>query len=114
MADYYSEKNDRLHTFFLDNRQAGTVTGVIDVISFNDKEILLKTVAGTMTIRGGNLALTRLDLEKQETDMQGEVDSVVYSKSLGGKRYGREKQSEARGRNRTSNMGWLEQLRNWW
>ena len=94
------------HMVILDNRQAGTISGVLDVISFHDKEILLKTVDGTITIRGGNLTLTRLDLEKKETDLQGEVDSVTYSRNRGGKEYGKRKKS--------AEAGWLEKIRSWW
>lgn len=68
------------HFLKLDNRSKGTVTGVTDVISFDDKEILLKTKAGSMTIRGSSLTLTRLDLEHGETDIQGKVDGILYSK----------------------------------
>lgn len=102
------------HTFILDNRQAGTVSGVIDVIAFNDKEILLKTVAGMVTIRGENMTLTRLDLEKQETDIQGRVDSVAYSRNRGGKEYGKRKKSVSGAGNYTDGTGWLERIKSWW
>lgn len=68
------------HFLKLDNRSKGTVTGVTDVVSFDDKEILLKTKAGAITIRGSSLTLTRLDLEHGETDIQGKVDGILYSK----------------------------------
>ena len=68
------------HVLKLDNRSKGTVTGVTDVIAFDEKEILLKTTGGTMTIRGSALTLTRLDLDHGETDIQGKVDGIWYSK----------------------------------
>ena len=73
-------KIDTGHMLKVDNRDHGTITGVTDVISFDEKEILLKTKAGTMTVCGSALTLTRLDLENGETDIQGKVDSIIYSK----------------------------------
>ncbi len=75
-----AETNITEHFLKLDNRQKGTIAGVTDVISFDEKEILLKTKAGTMTIRGSALTLTRLDLDHGETDIQGKVDGIWYSK----------------------------------
>lgn len=86
MAEYYhkdrtsAEENIAPHTLYLDNRSKGTVTGVTDVIAFDEKEILLKTKAGKITLRGSGLTLTKLDLEHGETDIQGKVDLVSYSK----------------------------------
>lgn len=47
------------------------------------------TNAGMLTIKGSELHVTRLDLDKQEVDIAGQVDSLVYSqgtvlKSKGG------------------------------
>ena len=75
-----AENNISEHSFRLDNRSKGTVTGVTDVIAFDEKEILLKTKAGKMTIRGSALTLTRVDLELGETDIQGKVDGILYSR----------------------------------
>lgn len=71
---------DEGHTLRLDNRNRGLITGVTDVIAFDEKEIQLKTQDGTMTINGTSLTLTRLDLEHGEADILGRVDSVNYSK----------------------------------
>lgn len=73
-------KIDGGHSFKLDNRNFGTITGVTDVVSFDEKEILLKTKEGSMTITGSSLALTRLDLDHGETDIHGRIDSILYSK----------------------------------
>ncbi len=75
------EKNESIHhAITIDNRKSGTITGVTDIVSFDDKEIFLKTHGGAMSIKGTGLVLTRLDLDKQETDIQGNIDSIVYSK----------------------------------
>lgn len=71
------------HKLIVENRKGGTVTGVTDVISFDEKDILLKTQAGKLTIKGEQLHVKRLNLEKGEVDIEGRVDSLLYlSKNL--------------------------------
>lgn len=71
------------HKLIVENRKSGTVTGVTDVISFDEKDILLKTQAGKLTIKGEQLHVKRLNLEKGEVDIEGRVDSLLYlSKNL--------------------------------
>ena len=74
------KKNFTNHKISFDNRKIGLITGVSDVISFDEKEICLKTCAGKMTIQGTGLTLTRLDLVWGETDIQGMVDGIEYSR----------------------------------
>ena len=55
-----------------------SVTGVKDVISFDEKEILLQTADGKLQIRGSGLHVKGLNLEKGEATLDGHVDSLVY------------------------------------
>lgn len=66
------------HKLMIENRQGGTITGVTDVISFDEKDILLLTQAGKLTIKGEQLHVKRLNLEKGEVDIEGRVDSLLY------------------------------------
>lgn len=68
------------HKLQVDNRKNGTMTGVTDVKSFDDKEIFLETRVGSLTIRGSELSISRLNLEKGEIDINGNIDSMVYTK----------------------------------
>lgn len=63
----------------LSNRRTGTVSGVTDVISFDIAEILLETEQGMLTIKGADLHVNRLTLEKGEVDIEGRIDSMTYS-----------------------------------
>lgn len=74
------EKNGiTTHKLQITARKKGSITGVRDVNSFDEKEISLVTDAGMLTVKGEELHVTRLDLEKQEVDIAGKVDSLVYS-----------------------------------
>ena len=74
------KKNIQNHRMVFTERKSGCITGVTDVISFDEKEICLKTCAGKVTIWGSGMTLTRLDLELGEVDVSGTVDGAEYSK----------------------------------
>ena len=66
------------HKLTLDNRKEAFLTGVKDVISFDEKEVLLQTSEGRLQIRGSQLHVKGLNLEKGEAALAGHVDSLVY------------------------------------
>ena len=73
------EKMGLSHKVNLYNREKGTLTGILDVISFDENTIVLDTDMGLLTIRGKDLHVSRLTLEKGEIDIEGRTDSLVYS-----------------------------------
>ena len=77
------EKLGLSHKLELYNREKGTVTGVLDVISFDEYTIVLDTDLGLLTIKGKDLHVSRLSLEKGELDLEGHADSLVYSSNEG-------------------------------
>ena len=66
------------HSLMLENRQNGRITGVKDIKSFDEKEMLLFTQAGKLVIKGEQLQVKQHDLEKGEVDLEGKVDSLTY------------------------------------
>ena len=72
----------RLHRLVLSDRHTGSVTGVNDVVSFDENEIVLDTDMGLLT------HVKRLTLEKGELDLEGQVDSLNYSSNAALKRSG--------------------------
>ena len=73
------KSGNRPHTCFLQNRAAANLTGVREVVSFDENQVVLDTDMGLLTIKGKDLHISRLTLEKGEVDMDGTVDSLVYS-----------------------------------
>lgn len=69
------------HKVNMSNRRNGNFTGVRDVISFDPKEILLETEMGMLQIKGEELHVSRLTLDKGEIDVEGLVTSLVYSET---------------------------------
>lgn len=73
----------RKHQLSLFDRKDGKISGVKDVRSFDDHEIILETDAGILMIRGTELHMGRLMLDKGEVDISGHVDSLIYSELKG-------------------------------
>ena len=69
----------KTHKVTLNNRHSATITGVADVLSFDLNEILLETEQGMLMIKGEDLHVNRLTLEKGEIDVEGRIDSFCYS-----------------------------------
>ena len=69
----------RPHHLDLMNRGTGSVTGIQDVVAFDENQIVLDKDMGLLTVQGKGLHVSRLTLEKGEVDIEGTVDSLVYS-----------------------------------
>lgn len=72
-------KLTKSHKIILTNRKNGSFTGVLDVISFDISEILLETEQGMLNVKGKDLHVNRLNLEKGEVDIEGIIDTLSYS-----------------------------------
>ena len=71
----------RSHKVSMTNRRSCILTGVKDVLSFDIREILLETEQGMLTIKGDDLHVNRLTLERGEVDIDGRIDSFIYSEA---------------------------------
>lgn len=82
MEDLTNAKQ-RVHKLMMSNRRTCTINGVADVLSFDLNEILLETDQGMLMIKGSDLHVNRLTLEKGEVDIEGKIDSLTYSEVSG-------------------------------
>jgi sporulation protein YabP len=69
------------HRLTIDNRKSGSFTGILDIVSFDPNEILLQTELGMLHVKGRGLHVNRLDLNKKEVEMAGEIEAFRYSGS---------------------------------
>ena len=91
MGDLVENDNiSKAHKLMMLNRKSMEITGVEDVISFDTKEVLLETTMGILTIKGEDLKVNRLSIEKGELEIEGTVDSMEYSEISS---YNRKKES---------------------
>lgn len=70
---------NKAHKVTLSNRRSGSLTGILDVISFDITEILLETEMGMLHVKGKDLHVNRLNLEKGEVDIEGMIEAFSYS-----------------------------------
>ena len=66
------------HKLSLDGRSKLTMTGVTEVISFDDTAVILSTTLGNLTVHGQQLQLKNLSLEGGQVAVEGTVAALVY------------------------------------
>lgn len=82
MEDFKMNKTDKLITnqnIIMENREKISVTGVIDIHSFDDELVLAQTDLGILTIKGDDLKMNKLNLENNELIIEGKIIAVAYS-----------------------------------
>lgn len=77
------------HRMILQNRKSGSFTGVTDVLTFDASEIVLETELGRLMIKGKELHVNRLDLQKKEVEIDGTVDMLQYTNTPGRGMFGK-------------------------
>lgn len=73
------------HKLIMTERNRVELTGVTEVISFDNQQIELETVAGAVTFGGEELRVKRLTLEKGEVELEGHIGEIIYHESRKGK-----------------------------
>ena len=77
------ERNREMpHTVILEGREKLSISGVVDVQSFDEDQVLLETVRGMLVVRGQGLHVERLLLEAGELIVEGEVGCLEYDDSV--------------------------------
>jgi len=72
----------KVHNIIMENRQKLSISGVIDVDSFNTENVMLETEMGMLSIKGEDLRISRLNLENAEMIVEGDILSCVYSDDI--------------------------------
>lgn len=75
--------NNKTHKITMTNRRMCLITGVKDVLAFDIHEVLLETEQGMLAMKGNDLHVSRLSLDQGEVDVDGRIDSLIYSDSSG-------------------------------
>ena len=68
-----------VQNLILENRNRLNITGVLDVLSFDDQIIIVETELGMLTVKGDNLRINKLSIDASEVIVEGEVISLTYS-----------------------------------
>lgn len=69
------------HRLVLNERQQLTMTGVAEVVSFDETAVVLRTSLGTLLVQGSGLQLKTLSLEGGQVAVDGTVSALVYEET---------------------------------
>ena len=68
-----------IQNLILENRSKLSISGVLDVFSFDDQIVILETELGLLTAKGENLRINKLSIDTSEVIIEGEISSLTYS-----------------------------------
>lgn len=72
-----------IQNLVLENREKLSISGVLDVLSFDDQVVIVETELGLLNIKGENLRINKLSIDTSEVVVEGEIYNLSYSeKSL--------------------------------
>lgn len=72
------EKMELPHKLSLNERKALTMTGVTEVVSFDDTAVILHTALGTLIVQGQQLQLKTLSLDGGQVAVDGNISALIY------------------------------------
>lgn len=82
MSQYYETNSGKGtipdHDVIMRGRKLLDITGVKQVESFDNEEFLLETSMGFLAIKGQNLQMKNLDVEKGIVSIKGKIFDLVY------------------------------------
>ena len=82
-----NEKNV-IQNIILENREKLLVSGVIDILTFDEEEITLDTHLGILCVKGSDLKVEKLSLDTGEIVAKGNFDHFCYQRDSSPKREG--------------------------
>lgn len=74
------------HSVLMDNREKVSITGVIDIHSFDDELVLAETEQGILTLKGTDLKMNKLNIDNSELIVEGKIIALIYSDDGGNKK----------------------------
>ena len=82
------KKEGSKHSVVLQGRESISVSGVLDVVSFDEEAVVVDTELGILILKGAGLHVNRLNLDMGELEIDGEISALNYEE---GHSYGKGK-----------------------
>lgn len=73
------------HSLTLDERARMNVTGVEEIVRFDEELVVMRTVKGELSVHGSGLKVDMLDKSGGALRLSGAIDELVYSRAREGK-----------------------------
>lgn len=68
-----------IQNLILENRGKLSISGVIDVLSFDDQVVIVETELGLLTVKGENIRINKLSIDTSEVIIEGDISYLAYS-----------------------------------
>ena len=68
-----------IQNLILENRGKLSISGVLDVLSFDDQVVMVETELGLLTVKGENLRINKLSIDTSEVIVEGDISYLAYS-----------------------------------
>ena len=72
-------EEERKSSLSLEDRKKLTLSGVLEVVNFDDEKISLNTILGNLAIKGEGLKMNKLDVQNGDVIIMGYITSMIYS-----------------------------------
>ena len=66
------------HKLTLNERKQLTMTGVTEVVSFDETMVVLRTALGTLEVQGQELQLKTLSIDGGQVAVDGKISGMIY------------------------------------
>ncbi|MDD4688395.1 MAG: sporulation protein YabP [Eubacteriales bacterium] len=77
-----------ISNIIVENRRRITVSGVVDVISFDEESVILDTSLGAMVLKGEEFKINKLNIEAGEFMVEGNLLSIAYDDNISKEKVG--------------------------
>ena len=68
-----------IQNLVLENREKLSISGVNDVLSFDDQVVIIETELGMLTVKGENLKINKLSIDTADVIVEGRINNLLYS-----------------------------------
>lgn len=71
------------HTVFMENRRELKITGVLQVIAYDEYRVVLRTDFGKMTVSGKNILAGQMSTDSKTMELTGDINYIQYQANRG-------------------------------
>ena len=68
-----------IQNLILENRGKLSISGVLDVLSFDDQVVMVETELGLLTVKVENFRINKLSIDTSEVIVEGDISYLAYS-----------------------------------
>jgi sporulation protein YabP len=77
-----------VQNLILENRSKLSISGVLDVLSFDDQVVVIETELGLLNVKGEDLRINKLSIDTSEVIVEGDIYNLSYSDKTSDKKGG--------------------------